>query len=106
MITDQLQNPTVKAAIRALQEGDKVSWMALFAPNADLLDDGNPRSLSAFTDEAIGNERFVTIDAVTNGGLNLEGTFHTKSWGDFRTYFRFHLNAEGKITRLEIGQAD
>lgn len=49
VLTDALTNPTVKAAIEALQRGDPKSWSALFDPGATLYDDGSPRSLEKFT---------------------------------------------------------
>ena len=106
MKTDALTNPTVKAAIDALQKGDRKSWSALFEPGAKLYDDGAPRSLEEFTREALGHERFTSIDRVDKDGLELTGAFHSEQWGDFRTYFRFQLAASGKIKRLDIGQAD
>ena len=106
MKTDALKNPTVKAAIEALQKGDRKAWSALFEPDAKLYDDGAPRSLETFTREAIGHERFTSIDRVDQDGLELTGAFHSEQWGDFRTYFRFQLAASGKIKRLDIGQAE
>jgi hypothetical protein len=70
-----------------------------------LYDDGSERSLEKFTREALGHERFESIDLVENDGLHLTGEFHSDQWGEFRTYFRFHLSAQGKIARLDIGQA-
>jgi hypothetical protein len=105
MDTDRLTNPTVRAAIQALQRGDKEAWSGLFEPGATLYDDGNPRSLVKFTEEALGQERFTSIDGIENRGLDLTGSFHSPKWGDFRTYFRFQLGADGKIRRLDIGQA-
>jgi hypothetical protein len=102
--TDQISNPTVKAAIEALQNGDPKAWRALFEPDAKLYDDGKPRDLEKFTDDAVGHERFTSIDRVVNDGLDLFGEFHSDHWGDFRTYFKFQLSAEEKIKRLEIGQ--
>jgi hypothetical protein len=98
--------PTVKAAIEALQSGDRKAWSALFESDARLYDDGAPRSLEKFTKDALGHERFTSIDKVENNSLDLTGKFHSEQWGDFRTYFRFQLSASGKITRLDIGQAD
>jgi len=103
---DRLTNPTVRAAIQALQCGNKEAWAALFEPDATLYDDGNPRSLLKFTEEALGHERFTSIDRIENRGLDLTGSFHSETWGDFRTYFRFQLSANDKIKRLEIGQAE
>jgi hypothetical protein len=100
-----LENPTVSAAIEALQKGDRQAWSSLFEPDATFYDDGSPRSLAEFTRDALGHERFTSIDRVENRGLSLVGAFHSDAWGDFRTYFRFHLSPSGKIARLDIGQA-
>jgi hypothetical protein len=105
MITDTLTNATVKTAIEALQKGDRTAWSALFEPDAMLYDDGTPRSLQKFTDDALGHERFTAIERVENHGLDVIGAFHSDTWGDFRTYFRFHLSPAGKIKRLDIEQA-
>jgi hypothetical protein len=105
MKTDALTNPAVKAAIEALQSGDRKAWSALFEPDAELYDDGSPRSLKEFTRDALGHERFTSIDCVQNNGLDLTGAFYSDEWGDFRTYFRFQLSSGSKIKRLDIGQA-
>jgi len=104
--TDALTNPTVKAAIDALQKGDHNAWSALFEPDAKLYDDGVPRSFEKFTQDALCHERFLSIDSAENNGLDLVGAFHSDQWGDFRTYFRFRLSASGKVERLDIGQAE
>lgn len=104
--TELLKNPTVRAAIEALQQGDRKAWSELFEPDAELFDDGTPLSLNQFTRDALGHERFTSIDGVENGGLDLTGGFHSDRWGDFRSYFRFKLSSGGKITRLDIGQAE
>ena len=106
MNTNALTNLTVKAAIGALQNGDRKAWSALFESDAKLYHDGTPRSLGKFTRDALGHERFASIDRVENNGRDLVGAFHSDKWGDFRTYFRFRLSPSGKITRLEIGQAE
>lgn len=105
MKTDTLTNPTVKAAIEALQNGDIEAWLAQFAPDVELFDDGSPRSFKEFTRDALGHERFTSIDHLEDEGLHLIGAFHSDHWGDFHTYFRFRLSPMGKIERLDIGQA-
>jgi hypothetical protein len=105
MLTDVLTNATVKAAIEALQKADRKAWSALFEPDAKLYDDGRPRPLQKFTDDALGHERFTSIEHVENHGLDVIGAFHSDTWGNFRTYFRFRLSPAGKIERLDIGQA-
>jgi len=105
MKTDSLTDPTVKAASESLQQGDQQAWSDLFEPDVELLDDGSPRSFRDFTRDALGRERFTSIDRVENNGLDLTGAFHSDQWGDFHSYFRFRLSSSGKIKRLEIGQA-
>ncbi len=95
----------MRAAITALQNGDRNAWSALFEPDARLFDDGSPRDLKKFTRDALGHERFTSIERVENNGLDLVGAVHSDQWGDFRTYFKFQLSASGKIKRLDIGQA-
>ena len=104
--TEQLRQPTVRAAIEALQRGDSRAWTALFSEGARLFDDDKPRDLARFTKDALGHERFDTLDEVSEDGLELRGLFHTEQWGDFRTYFRFALASDGRIERLDIGQAE
>ena len=101
-----LTNPVVKAAIEAFQTGDRKAWSALFEDDAELFDDGSPRSLEKFTRDAIGHERFTTIDRVSPDGLEVVGKFRSEQWGDFRTYFRFQVGPDGKIHRLDVGQVD
>jgi hypothetical protein len=105
MNTDKLTNAIVKGAIDVWQKGDKQLFLSFFTSDAKLFDDGNPRDFQKFVKDACGHERFTSIDKVENNGLDVYGHFHTESWGDFKTYFKFHLNGEGKITRLDIGQA-
>jgi len=105
MITATLTNSTVRVAVEALQNGDRKALSALFEAGAKLYDDGSPRSLEKFTKDALGHESFTSIERVENNGLDLVGAFHSDQWGDFRTYFRFHLSPTGKIKRLDIGQA-
>jgi hypothetical protein len=101
----KMSNPKVQAAIEALQQGGTAMWLSFFTANARLLDDGHPRDFKKFSTEAIGHERFTSIDRVENNGLDIYGSFHSDTWGDFKTYFKFRLNEDGKFDRLEIGQA-
>lgn len=106
MITEQLKHPVVKSAIEALQQGDLQAWNALFSSDAALFDDGRKIDLHNFSKDALGHERFTAIDKVENNGLDIYGKFHADQWGDFKTYFKFHINADHKINKLEIGQAN
>jgi hypothetical protein len=105
MDTSKLTNATVKAAFDAWQNGDAKTFLSFFAANTNLFDDGSSRNFQSFVKDACGHEKFTSIEKVENDGKDITGKFHTESWGDFKTYFKFHINAEGKIDRLDIGQA-
>lgn len=104
MDLSKLSNPIVKKAIEALQAGDK-SWYSFFTENPEMTDDGNTVDFHNFFSKALGQEKFLTIDTVENEGKNVSGNFKAGQWGTFRVYFRFHITQEGKINRLDIGQA-
>ncbi|MBV6479196.1 MAG: hypothetical protein HGGPFJEG_01957 [Ignavibacteria bacterium] len=106
MDTSKLTNSTVKKAFDAWQSGDSKTFLSYFTDDAELFDDGNQRDFQQFVKDACGHEKFISIDKVENNGLDILGQFHTESWGDFKTYFKFQLNNEGKINRLDIGQAN
>lgn len=103
--TDLISNATVKAALEAWQNGDAKTWLSFFTADARLFDDGSPRDFKKFSATAIGHERFTSLDKVENNGLDIYGLFHSDQWGDFKTYFKFHLDSHGKFDRLDIGQA-
>lgn len=102
---EQITDPAVRAALTAWQNADKAAWLAAFVEKPQLFDDGNPRDFTEFTN-AIGIERFKTIDKVEDGGRSVYGQFHSDTWGDFRTYFKFTAGADGPFTRLDIGQVN
>lgn len=106
MDTQKLTNETVKNAFEAWQNGESKTFLSFFATDAQLFDDGNPRDFQKFVKDACGHEKFTSIEKVENEGKDITGNFHTESWGNFKTYFKFHINAEGKINRLDIGQAN
>ena len=105
MDTSKLSNATIKAAIDAWQKGDSKLWLSFFSVDVKLFDDGSPRDFKSFSTQAIGHELFTSIDKVENNGLDVYGHFHSDQWGDFKTYFKFRINSQGKINRLDIGQA-
>jgi len=106
METNKISNKIVKAAIEAWQQGNSELWLSFFTEDAKLLDDGNMRNFKKFSTKAIGHERFTSFDKVEDNGLSIYGQFHSDTWGDFKTYFKFHMNKEGRIYQLEIGQAE
>jgi hypothetical protein len=106
MDTSKLTNPIVKVAFQAWQQGDAKRWLSCFTNDAQLFDDGHPRNFNNFSTEAIGHEQFTSIDKIEDNGLSVYGKFHSDTWGNFKTYFKFHVDSNNKIYKLEIGQAD
>ncbi|WP_199562716.1 hypothetical protein [Pedobacter chinensis] len=101
----KISNQKVKDAIEAWQKGKVALWLSFFTADALLLDDGHPRDFNKFSTEAIGHEHFTSVDKVEDNGMSVYGSFHSDTWGDFKTYFKFYLDAAGKFSKLEIGQA-
>lgn len=104
MDTSKLTNQTVKAAIEALQEKDNKKWLTYFTTDAKMTDDGKPRNFQSFSKSAVGEEWFTELHRVENDGKDVYGHLKTKKWGEFNVYFKFHINAKGKIHQLDIGQ--
>lgn len=101
-----ISNEKVKKAIEALQANDKKTWYSYFTTDAIFTDDGRTLSFKTFFDNAFEQkEKFLAIDKVENEGKDIYGKFYAGQWGTFRVYFKFHFNADGKIDRLDIGQA-
>lgn len=102
----KLTNTTVKSAVEALQNGDKKTWYNHFTANAVFTDDGRTLDLKSFFDNAFYHqEKFLTFDKVENNGTAITGSFFAGQWGTFKVFFKFTVNQEGKITKLDIGQA-
>lgn len=101
----KINNPKVLAALLDWQKGDSAKWLSHFSKNATLLDDGDSRDFIKFSTEAIGKEHFTSIDKVENNSMDIYGKFHSDTWGDFKTYFKFRIGEDGKFDQLMIGQA-
>jgi hypothetical protein len=92
--------------MKAYEAGDRRAWDALFTSNATMTEEGSTRVLKRYTNDAPGHERMNAIRRFENNGLNLVVDIHTERGGDFRSYFRFHVAADGKISRLDVGRTD
>lgn len=105
MNLDKITNTTVKKAIEALQANDLGLWFSYFADNVIFTDDGRTLNFKSFFENAFSKkEKFLSIDEVANDGRNIIGNFYAGQWGTFRVFFNFHLNADNKISQLDIGQ--
>jgi len=99
---NSITNAVAREAIRSWQQGDAKKWKSHFAKDAKLYDDGNPRDLVDFSTNVIGTEYFLSFDKIVNG-TDIYGHFHTEKWGNFNAYFKFQVNVQGEIIRLDIG---
>ncbi len=105
MDLSKLTNPVIKSAIEVLQANDLKAWYSYFTDDTVFTDDGRTLGFKSFFDNAFDKkEKFLTIDKVENGGKNIYGKFYAGQWGTFNVFFKFTVNEEGKITRLDIGQ--
>src|SRR5260221_14219966 len=102
----QLTNPLVKAAIEAMNAGDRQGWFNLFANGAELTDDGNANNFTQWSDsELFGKSKayLMSIDRVEDNGQTIYGKFHSDRWGEFNTFMKFKIR-DNKIVGLDVGQ--
>lgn len=104
MDLSKITDETVRNAVQALQDGNQ-GWYSFFTDNPAMTDDGNTVDFKSFFANALGKEKFLTIDRVGDDGKEIYGNFQAGKWGTFPVFFRFHKNNEGKFDRLDIGQA-
>ncbi len=105
MDSSKITNQTVKNAVEALQENNKSLWFSYFTDDAVFTDDGRKLDFKPFFENAFAHkEKFLSIDKVENDGTAIYGSFFAGQWGTFNVFFKFSVNSEGKINRLDIGQ--
>lgn len=105
MEASRTMNPAVANVIAALQLPDKRAWHSLFAPDVKLRYNGSSIDFHSLFQKALGLEKLARIDKTENNDRDVYGHFHSSRWDDLKTFFRFSVNEDGKISRLEIGRA-
>jgi hypothetical protein len=101
-----LSQPLVRAAIEAANTRDQQAWYALFAEDATLTDDGSPEDFRQWSENELfgpSQTRITAIHSEKQDGTVVHADLRSDRWGDFQTFWKFTL-ANGKITRLEVGQ--
>lgn len=98
-------DPTVRALVQAINEGNRQAFTDLLADDATMSDDGSDRDLGAWIDREIfaANGRMEVVSE-TESGRALVAHFTNDTWGQMRTRWRFVIS-DGKISRFETGQA-
>lgn len=102
---DDVADPTVRAVLSAINAGDRAGFLAQFAPDATMTDDGSDRDLVQWIDREIFSAGgHIEIESQDDDGRSLVARFRNDTWGEMRTWWRLTV-ADGKVQRLETGQA-
>jgi hypothetical protein len=101
MKTEELTNPVVRAMVTAMHNGDRKAFFAVFAPSAQLTDDGNPEPFAEWVDREIFRAHGrLYVESEDRDGLELTGRFESDQW-DMLTVWRFEVINE-RIQRLDV----
>lgn len=99
---EDLTNPVVRTVVTAMHEGDREAFLAAFAPDVQLTDDGNAQPFAEWAEREIFQAHGrLDPDDEEEEGLHLAGPFHSDRWGTFLTSWKFEVHG-GKVTRLAV----
>ena len=102
----RLSDPAVRAFVTAVNNHDHEGFMALLAPGATMADDGTERDLADWTDrEIFSSHGHMEVENESDGGRRLVARYSNDMYGEMRTTWSFTVDDEGRITRIETGQA-
>ncbi|MFF2045760.1 nuclear transport factor 2 family protein [Kitasatospora sp. NPDC058170] len=103
--TAKLSDPTVRAAVAAINAGDRSAFVALLTEGATMSDDGSDRDLNEWIDREIFTSRgHIDVQSESDHGRALVANYSNETWGEMRTAWRFVVE-NGRISRFETGQA-
>jgi hypothetical protein len=102
---DKVTDPTVRAFIDAINDGDREAFFDVLAPEATMSDDGTDRNLTEWVDKEIfdANGQFE-VESAADGGRSLIANFTNDTWGEMRTEWTFTVDGD-QILHFETGQA-
>lgn len=84
-----------------MNDGDRAGFLAAFAPDAVLTDDGRRHEVAAWADaELFEPEGRLAVTDVRENGRLIVGRFRSARW-DLDTTWRFDVDA-GLIRRLDV----
>jgi ketosteroid isomerase-like protein len=102
---DEVADPTVRKVLTAINAGDRAAFLAAFAPDATMSDDGSDRDLEQWIDREIFSAGgHIEIVSQADGGRSFVARYRNDAWGEMRTTWRFTIT-DGQIHRMETGQA-
>ncbi|MFF2353193.1 nuclear transport factor 2 family protein [Kitasatospora sp. NPDC058115] len=101
----KLSDPTVRAAVTAINAGDRQAFVDLLAPDATMSDDGSERDLQDWIDREIFTVHgHMEVRSESDGGRALVADYRNETWGEMRTAWRFTVEG-GRISHFATGQA-
>lgn len=104
--TAKQRDPAVRAFVTAVDSHDREGFMTLLAPGATMADDGAEHDLADWVDREIFFSRgHLKVDNESDGGRRLIARHRNDVWGEMRTRWSFVVAEDGRIARLETGQA-
>ncbi|MEV7781936.1 nuclear transport factor 2 family protein [Kitasatospora sp. NPDC088351] len=103
--TAKLSDPTVRAAVTAINAGDQDAFLNLLTADATMSDDGSDRDLRDWIDREIFSSRgHMDVQSESDSGRSLIANYSNETWGEMRTVWRFTVVGD-RIGRFETGQA-
>jgi hypothetical protein len=103
--TDDLDDPTVRVFVTAINAGDREAFFALLAPGATMTDDGTERDLTEWVDrEIFSSSGHMDVESQSDDGRSLVALYSNSTWGAMRTTWRFTIDGD-QVVRFETGQA-
>lgn len=102
---DGLSDLTVRAIVVAVNAGDRDAFLAGFADDVTMTDDGSERDFTSWIDREIFtvNGR-MEVESQSVDGRSLTARFRNDTWGEMRTTWEFTV-ADGLVTHVATGQA-
>lgn len=101
----QLTDPTVRALVAAINDGDRAAFLGLLTPDAVLTDDGSQRDLEDWIDREIFSVNgHLEVESQSSDGRSLVAAYRNDTWGQMRTSWSFTV-VDGRISLLATGQA-
>lgn len=102
---DKLSDPTVRAFVTAINNGDRDAFFAILAPGATMADDGTERNLEEWVDrEIFSADGRMEVESESDQGRSLLANYSNSTWGAMRTRWTFSVE-KGRVSRFETGQA-
>jgi hypothetical protein len=103
---DDVADPTVRSVLQAINAGDRAAFLARFAPDATMSDDGSERDLGQWIDREIFTVNgHIEVESQSDGGRSFVARYRNDTWGDMRTTWSFTLADDGRVAHMATGQA-